>query len=86
MLGGSISDGGVRREFVVFAADTLGKANTIAEADPSVKSGRFTVDLHPWFAADGVMRAGKSVANSPRTMLRSGVDCTRRGGRRCLTF
>jgi uncharacterized protein YciI len=59
VLGGPISDAGVRRELLVFAVDTLDKAKTMAEADPSVKSGRLIVDLHPWFAADGVMQTAK---------------------------
>lgn len=56
VMGGPIVTPGVRRGVVVLAVDSLDEARTLAEKDPAVAAGRFVVELHPWFAADGIMK------------------------------
>lgn len=38
----------------VFGVATIEEAKTLAEADPAVKAGRFTVEVKPWMAAEGL--------------------------------
>lgn len=59
VLAGPIADGGVRLGLMVYAVDGVAKARADAEADPGVKNGQFAVELHPWFAADGIMKNAK---------------------------
>ena len=41
---------------VVMAVDTVEKARTLLEQDPTVKAGRNVLQLYSWFAADGIMK------------------------------
>jgi len=48
---------GAKRAGVVnFALDSVDKATELLASDPAVKSGRFGVELYPWFAADGILK------------------------------
>ena len=38
----------------VFGVASIDEAKTLAEADPAVKAGRFTVEVKPWMAAEGL--------------------------------
>jgi len=42
------------RGICVYDVRTSEKANTFAEADPAVKSGRLKVEVHPWMSQRGV--------------------------------
>jgi hypothetical protein len=41
---------------VILAVDTIEKAKALLDQDPGVKSGRFTIELFQWFAADGILK------------------------------
>lgn len=56
VLAGPLADAGAVRGVLVFAVESLGKARVLAEADPMVRAGKLTVELHPWFTRDGVMQ------------------------------
>lgn len=53
---GPTVNGGDRRGVVILAVDTIEKAKALLEQDPGVKSGRFTIELFQWFAADGILK------------------------------
>ena len=40
---------------VIFALDKIEDARALLEKDPAVKAGLFTIELHPWFAADRIV-------------------------------
>jgi len=42
-------------EVAILDGDNAGAARALAEADPAVKSGRLTVELHPWMVQKGVL-------------------------------
>lgn len=52
---GPAVNSGDRAGVVVFALDSVDKARALLEQDPGVKSGRFTIELYPWYAADGIL-------------------------------
>ncbi|HKG22811.1 MAG TPA: YciI family protein [Blastocatellia bacterium] len=51
---GPFSDGGQLRGVFIFKVDSLEEAKAMAEADPAVKAGRLTVDVHSWTGPAGV--------------------------------
>ncbi|MFN0109108.1 MAG: YciI family protein [Blastocatellia bacterium] len=51
---GPFSDGGNLRGIFVIAAKTAEEAKAIADADPSVKAGALSVEIHPWWVAKEV--------------------------------
>ncbi len=52
---GPIDDGSELRGISVLRTESLEKAVQLAEADPSVRAGRLTVEVHPWYLPAGVM-------------------------------
>ncbi|MCK6592056.1 MAG: YciI family protein [Polyangiaceae bacterium] len=38
----------------IFGVASIDEAKALAEADPAVKAGRFTVEVKPWFAGEGL--------------------------------
>jgi uncharacterized protein YciI len=52
---GPAVNSGQRAGVVVFALDSLDQARALLEQDPGVKSGRFTIELYQWYAADGIL-------------------------------
>lgn len=40
---------------VILAMDSVEKAKALLDQDPAVKAGLFTIELHPWFAADQII-------------------------------
>ena len=59
VMGCAFSEAGDRRQMLVFAADATAGARALMQADPMVAGGLLTLDVHPWFAGDGVMRAAR---------------------------
>ena len=51
---GPFSDGGQLRGVFVFKVASMEEAKALAEADPAVKAGRLSVDLHAWTGPAGV--------------------------------
>lgn len=57
MVGGGPAVGSMTRaSIVILAVDSVEKAKALLEQDPTVKAGRTTVEVFPWFAADGIMK------------------------------
>ena len=40
---------------MIFSSDNIDAARALLEKDPAVQAGLFTIELHPWFAADGIV-------------------------------
>jgi uncharacterized protein YciI len=55
VVAGPIADDGDLRGILVYKVPTLDEARALAEADPAVKSGRLSVELHPWMVQKGVL-------------------------------
>ena len=62
LLGGSAVGGGLLvgfglgdlRGMLIFKLESVEEARKLMDADPTLKAGRLTLDLHPWFAAAGL--------------------------------
>ncbi|MEZ4793822.1 MAG: hypothetical protein R2783_10270 [Gelidibacter sp.] len=52
-ISGPFGDGGEIRGITIYNVPTLEMADSLANADPMVKSGRLVIELHPWWAAKG---------------------------------
>lgn len=56
VIAGPIADEGRLRGILVLRVASVEEARAIADADPAVKAGQLAVEIHPWFAADGIMK------------------------------
>jgi len=56
VMAGPTMDSATRAGVLVMAVDSVEKAKALLEQDPTVKAGRVTVELYPWYAADGIMK------------------------------
>jgi uncharacterized protein YciI len=56
LLVGPIADGGPLRGIAVLTVESTEEARAIFDSDPWVKMGRLQAEIHPWWAADGIMR------------------------------
>ena len=52
-IAGPLMDNTDIRGICVYNTASLEEAKQLAEDDPAVKSGRLTVEIHPWYAAKG---------------------------------
>lgn len=52
-ISGPFGDDGVIRGITIYNVPTLEMADSLANADPMVKSGRLEIEIHPWWAAKG---------------------------------
>ena len=52
-ISGPFGDDGDIRGITIYNVPTLKMADSLANSDPMVKSGRLTVEVHPWWAAKG---------------------------------
>lgn len=52
-ISGPFGDDGDIRGITIYNVPTLQMADSLANADPSVKAGRLTIEVHPWWAAKG---------------------------------
>lgn len=53
---GPIANGGDRAGVVIFAVDSVERANALLAMDPAVQAGVFTPKLYAWFAADRILK------------------------------
>jgi uncharacterized protein YciI len=56
VITGPIGDEGRLRGILVLRVGSAEEAKTITDADPAVKAGQLAVEIHPWFAADDIMK------------------------------
>jgi len=56
VIAGPIGDQGRLRGVLVLRTATVDEARAIASNDPAVKAGVFAIEVHPWFAADDIMK------------------------------
>jgi hypothetical protein len=56
VAGGPVVGSETRAGVVIMAMDSVDKARTLLQEDPTVKAGRTTVELFQWYAADGIMK------------------------------
>jgi len=54
ILAGPFTDGGNLRGIFVLQVGSLEEAKAMANADPAVKAGRLSVEVHPWYSAKGI--------------------------------
>lgn len=52
-ISGPFGDDGDIRGITIYNVPTLEMADSLANADPMVKAGRLTIEIHPWWAAKG---------------------------------
>ncbi|MEM9918136.1 MAG: YciI family protein [Bacteroidota bacterium] len=52
MVGPFESEGAIRG-IAIYSTPTMAEADSLAHADPAVKAGRLSVEVHPWWAAVG---------------------------------
>jgi uncharacterized protein YciI len=52
-ISGPFGDDGDIRGITIYKTPTLAMADSLAHADPMVKSGRLVIEIHPWWAAKG---------------------------------
>ncbi|MCU0252137.1 MAG: YciI family protein [Vicinamibacterales bacterium] len=56
VIAGPIAGDGRLRGILVLRVNSVEEATAITGADPAVKAGQLAVEVHPWFAADGIMK------------------------------
>ena len=54
IVAGPFSDNTELRGMLIFKLSSVDEARTLMEADPMLRTGRLTLELHPWFAAAGL--------------------------------
>jgi uncharacterized protein len=54
IVAGPFSDNTELRGMLIFKLSSVDEARTLIEADPMLKAGRLTLELHPWFAGAGL--------------------------------
>ena len=52
-ISGPFGDDGDIRGITIYNTPTQEMADSLANADPSVKAGRLIIEIHPWWAAKG---------------------------------
>ncbi|MFY9556360.1 MAG: YciI family protein [Blastocatellia bacterium] len=53
VIAGPFENAGEYAGVFVFKVDSIDEARALAEADPTVKTGRLTIDVHPWMVPKG---------------------------------
>jgi uncharacterized protein YciI len=53
VLAGPFENAGEFAGVFIFKVGSLDEAKSMAEADPTIKAGRLTADVHPWMVAQG---------------------------------
>jgi uncharacterized protein YciI len=52
-ISGPFGDDGDIRGITIYNTPTIAMADSLANMDPMVKSGRLVIEIHPWWAAKG---------------------------------
>jgi uncharacterized protein YciI len=55
VVAGPFLDDGDVRGIYIFNVKTVEEARALTETDPSVKAGRLTMELHPWYGSAAMM-------------------------------
>ena len=61
VIGGPIRDDGDIRGLYVLKAKTADEARAWAEADPAVKAGHFSIEMHPWWSEEVMKKANTPI-------------------------
>ena len=56
VIAGPIAEEGPLRGILVLRVNSVDEARAIVDTDPAVKAGQLAIEIHPWFAADGIMK------------------------------
>jgi uncharacterized protein YciI len=56
VLAGPLENADPLAGVAVYSVDDAKKATELAETDPAVKAGVFSYEIHPWYAAKGIMK------------------------------
>jgi uncharacterized protein YciI len=56
VIAGPVDGGGRLRGILVLRVNSVEEARAMVDTDPAVKTGQLAVEIHPWFAADGIMK------------------------------
>lgn len=68
VIGGPLTDDGEIRGLYVLRAKSAGEAREWADADPAVKAGHFSVEMHPWWSEEVMKKAASPVKRLPPTL------------------
>src|SRR5262245_51283548 len=77
---GSVGEQGDLRGIIVLNVPSTAEAKKLVEADPAIKAGHLAVEIHPWYAAKGIMKFAEPVELSTYyfTFLKRGPKWTAR--------
>jgi uncharacterized protein YciI len=56
VIAGPIAEEGALRGILVLRVNSIDEARAIVDTDPAVKAGQLAIEIHPWYAADGIMK------------------------------
>jgi uncharacterized protein YciI len=76
VIAGPLTDDGEIRGLYVLRAKTATEAREWVDADPAVKAGYFSVEMHPWWSAEVMKKAA-----SPMKMTPAYIGFLSRGGK-----
>lgn len=76
VIGGPITDEGEIRGLYVLRAKSASEARDWADADPAVKAGYFSVEMHPWWSEEVMKKA-----TSPMKMTQAYIGFLSRGAK-----
>ncbi|CAN5606785.1 hypothetical protein BH20ACI3_BH20ACI3_13260 [soil metagenome] len=76
VIGGPLTDESEIRGLHVLRAKSAGEARQWADADPAVKSGYFSVEMHPWWSEEVMKKAA-----SPMKMTTAYIGFLSRGAK-----
>lgn len=61
VIGGPLDDDGEIRGLYVLRAKSASEARAWADADPAVKAGHFSVEMHPWWSEEVMKKASSPI-------------------------
>jgi uncharacterized protein len=75
---GAVGEQGDLRGIIVLGVDSPAEAKKLIDADPAVKAGHLAAEIHPWYAAKGIMKFAEPVELSTYylTFLKRGPKWT----------
>jgi len=76
VIGGPLTDKGEIRGLYVLRAKSASQAREWADADPAVKAGHFSVEMHPWWSEEVMKKAA-----SPMKMTAAYIGFLSRGAK-----
>lgn len=76
VIGGPLTDEGEIRGLYVLRAKSAAEAREWADADPAVKAGHFSVEMHPWWSEEVMKKAA-----SPMKMTTAYIGFLSRGAK-----